>query len=71
MRRKGVSGEMKARIVTAVCIIAFFGLVQPSEIPPMWIVAALSIGSYEILAQSTNGARRAQKRRRVGARKVA
>lgn len=52
------------RIITAVCIVAFFAAVRPSEVPPMWIVAALSIGSYEIIAMAAKADRRAQKRRR-------
>lgn len=60
-----------ARVVTAACIIAFFAAVQPSEIPPMWVVAALAIGSYEVMTRSTAGAKRAQKRRNDRRRKAA
>lgn len=52
------------RVITAVCIVVFFAAVQPSEVPPMWIIAALSIGSYEIIAMAARADRLAQKRRR-------
>ena len=62
---------MITRLITAVCIVVFFATVRPSEVPPMWIVAALAIGSYEAMARSTAGAKRAQKRRNSRRRKAA